>query len=80
VTLSEPTSQDLDAAVHDRHIASFDPLPRPIDLREEFPADPDRYRTVTRGRAEVEAALKGDDDRMVVVVGPCSIHDRDLAH
>lgn len=27
------------------------------------------------GRAAVEAIIRGDDDRLVVVVGPCSIHD-----
>jgi 3-deoxy-7-phosphoheptulonate synthase len=79
-SVSDPTNPSLDAAVQDRHIASFDPLPRPIELREEYPADPQRYHTVTRGRADIEAALRGEDDRMVVVVGPCSIHDRDLAH
>jgi hypothetical protein len=79
-SVSDPTNPGLDAAVQDRHIASFDPLPRPIELREEYPADPQRYHTVTRGRADIEAALRGEDDRMVVVVGPCSIHDRDLAH
>jgi 3-deoxy-7-phosphoheptulonate synthase len=62
-----------------RHITSFDALPLPRELREEFPADAARYTTVARGRDEVGAALRGQDDRMVVVVGPCSIHDPDLA-
>src|SRR5690625_4861347 len=65
--------------VKNRHIASFDPIPRPRDLQEEYPADAARDRTVARGRAETEAALRGEDDRMVVVVGPCSIHDPQLA-
>ncbi len=76
----DPSVADLHVEdVQDRHIASFDALPRPRELREEYPADAARYRTVARGRAEVEAALRGEDDRMVVVVGPCSIHDPALA-
>jgi phospho-2-dehydro-3-deoxyheptonate aldolase len=32
-------------------------------------------QTVLRGRRGAEAILKGDDDRLIVVVGPCSVHD-----
>jgi len=79
VTIPDQQAPTVNDAVQDRHIASFDALPRPRELREEFPAGAERYATVRRGRAEVEAALRGEDDRMLVVVGPCSIHDRDLA-
>ena len=67
------------SGVQNRHIRSFDALLRPRELREEFPADAARVDTVARGRDEVAAALRGNDDRMVVVVGPCSIHDPQLA-
>jgi len=78
MTTTDPTTPTT-SDVQDRHIASFDALPRPRELRDEYPADAGRYDTVARGRAEVAAALRGQDDRMVVVVGPCSIHDPDLA-
>lgn len=75
MTTSDPAADVHVDDVRNRHIASFDPIPRPRDLQEEYPADAARYRTVARGRAETEAALRDEDDRMVVVVGPCSIHD-----
>ncbi|MCC5946957.1 MAG: 3-deoxy-7-phosphoheptulonate synthase [Nitriliruptoraceae bacterium] len=62
-----------------RHVTSFDALPRPSEIREELPVDEPRFATVARAREEVAAALRGADDRMVVVVGPCSIHDPGLA-
>ncbi len=78
MTTTDPAPQ-MGSNVQDRHIASFDALPRPRELREEYPADGDRYATVVRARDEVAAALRGQDGRMAVVVGPCSIHDPELA-
>lgn len=69
----EPRSRD------NSNIASFGVIPRPRELRAEFAADEARLDTVTRGRDDIGAALAGGDDRMVVVVGPCSIHDREVA-
>jgi 3-deoxy-7-phosphoheptulonate synthase len=55
------------------------PLLSPALLRHELPIDPDVADTVTRARAEVVDILDGRDDRLLVVVGPCSIHDPDAA-
>ena len=66
-------------AVADRNVVSFDALPTPRELLEELPSDERRADLVRRSRDEVAAALAGLDDRMVVVVGPCSIHDVDAA-
>jgi len=55
------------------------PLPSPRELLSELPLGATARETVRRGRAEVRAALRGDDPRPVVVVGPCSLHDRDGA-
>jgi len=63
----------------DRHVESFEPIATPSELRAEFPATEDHLAVVRRGRRDVAAALRGQDDRMVVVVGPCSIHDVGLA-
>jgi 3-deoxy-7-phosphoheptulonate synthase len=41
---------------------------------EEIPAHAEACRVVDQGRKEVAAILRGDSDRLVVVVGPCSIH------
>lgn len=76
---STPAAPSRDELVHDRNIDEYAPLPRPSQLRAELAADAERLRTVVRARRELGAALRGEDDRMVVVVGPCSIHDPELA-
>ncbi len=55
------------------------PLLSPALLRHELPFDAAVADTVTRARAEIVDILDGRDDRLVVVVGPCSIHDTDAA-
>jgi len=65
---SSPVTDDV-------RIAQIRPLIPPALLMEELPAS-DRARTVvSKGRADVGRVLRGDDDRLLVVVGPCSIHD-----
>jgi 3-deoxy-7-phosphoheptulonate synthase len=63
----------------DRHVASFEVIPTPHELRTELPRTEAGAATVAAGRAAIAAALRGADDRMVVIVGPCSIHDAGLA-
>jgi 3-deoxy-7-phosphoheptulonate synthase len=63
----------------DRHVASFEVIPTPHELRTEFPRTEAGAGTVAAGRDAIAAAMRGTDDRMVVIVGPCSIHDPDLA-
>jgi 3-deoxy-7-phosphoheptulonate synthase len=55
------------------------PLLSPALLRHELPVDEQVADTVTRARSEVVDILDGRDDRLIVVVGPCSIHDPDAA-
>ena len=53
---------------------------RPRQMLRRAAARATSARTVVlRGRAEVEAILNGVDDRLLVVVGPCSVHDLDAA-
>jgi len=59
----------------DLRIDSFRPLLPPAILLEELPLSERGSETVSRGRDAVAHVLGGDDDRLVVVVGPCSIHD-----
>ena len=51
------------------------PLATPALLLHEHPLPPERAADVTRSRAEITRILDGEDDRLLVVVGPCSIHD-----
>jgi 3-deoxy-7-phosphoheptulonate synthase len=64
-------------AVRDRRIERVEPLVSPNGLLDELPLSDDHVEVVLRGRSQVHAVLDGDDDRLLVVVGPCSVHDRD---
>jgi 3-deoxy-7-phosphoheptulonate synthase len=59
----------------DLRVESFRPLLPPAILLEELPLSEGGAATVTRGRHDVGRILNGHDDRLLVVVGPCSIHD-----
>jgi 3-deoxy-7-phosphoheptulonate synthase len=47
----------------------------PIFLEEEMPLTDNASRTVFEARRQIVDILNGTDDRLIVVVGPCSIHD-----
>jgi 3-deoxy-7-phosphoheptulonate synthase len=72
------SSPNLDY-VRDRRIEKVIPLASPIALLEELPLSQAHIETVLRGRAEIVAILNKTDDRLLVIVGPCSIHDVDAA-
>ena len=59
----------------DLRIRATKPLIAPALLEEELPLDDARAALVARTRREIEAILTGADPRLLVVVGPCSIHD-----
>jgi 3-deoxy-7-phosphoheptulonate synthase len=61
--------------VSDTRIVGYEPLLSPAALLVELPLDATRQETVERTRAEVRAVLNGTDDRLLVVTGPCSVHD-----
>jgi 3-deoxy-7-phosphoheptulonate synthase len=56
-------------------VSEFTPLPTPQAVMAELPLDTQAAEVVGRGRDEVRAILDGVDDRLLVIVGPCSIHD-----
>jgi 3-deoxy-7-phosphoheptulonate synthase len=64
-------------SVRDQRIERVEPLVAPNQLLEELPLSDDQAEVVLRGRAQVHAVLDRDDDRLLVVVGPCSVHDVD---
>ena len=65
--------------VRDLHIEAFERLPPPADLLAEQPASAAAMATVVAVRLALREAIAGHDQRLVVVVGPCSIHDPDAA-
>ncbi len=63
----------------DLRIASIRPLVPPAILLEELPLSREGAATVVRARDAISRILSGQDDRLVVVVGPCSVHDPEAA-
>ena len=59
----------------DTRILDYEPLLAPGALLQELPLGPARATTIEQGRADVRTVLDMADDRLLVVVGPCSVHD-----
>lgn len=71
-----PFFQTLDAtSIDDTRIAAVRPLISPALLQEELPASEALHKQVEADRRAISEVLHGRDDRLVVVLGPCSIHD-----
>ena len=64
-------------STQDINIRGITPLTAPRQLKLEQPAGDECYAVVTQAREEVKQILAGTDDRLIVVVGPCSIHNRE---
>lgn len=54
---------------------AIDKLITPSALAGEFPATEAINKNVTTSRTRIERILTGDDPRLLVIVGPCSVHD-----
>ena len=80
-TEDEPLQQGtLDTTrIDDVRIAAVRALVSPAVLEEELPVTPAIEDLVEHSRGAIAAVLQGLDDRLVAVVGPCSIHDHDTA-
>ena len=61
------------------HIESFRPLIAPAILAEEIPLEHAAAQRIAQARQDIAKVLHGKSDRLVVVVGPCSIHDTEAA-
>ena len=63
----------------DVRIAGLHEVLPPAELHAEFPIDEQASETVYQNREAIHKILHDEDDRLVVVVGPCSIHDPEAA-
>ena len=66
-------------AVVDRRIEKTVPLITPLALHDELPLNDHLAEAVVAQRQAVTDVLNGTDDRLLVVVGPCSVHDAKAA-
>ncbi|ETZ51988.1 MULTISPECIES: 3-deoxy-7-phosphoheptulonate synthase [Mycobacterium avium complex (MAC)] len=73
MSLTECATPAVDTSDH--RIVSFRELSAPAAIRAELPLTPRRARAVQRDRDDIAAILAGADDRLLLVVGPCSVHD-----
>ncbi len=65
--------------IQDLHVFETVPLVAPRLLKSELPADEPVVATVVNARETVRQILQGTDDRLLCIVGPCSIHDPEAA-
>ncbi|MCD4677678.1 MAG: 3-deoxy-7-phosphoheptulonate synthase [Desulfobacula sp.] len=64
---------------YDVNVKEFKPLISPASIKKELPVTDDVAKTVINGRRDIENILQKKDDRLLVIAGPCSIHDTDAA-
>ena len=65
--------------IDDVRISKVKQLLPPVAVLEKFPATETASSTTFRSRESISNILKGTDDRLLVIVGPCSIHDPQAA-
>ena len=64
----------------DVNIRQLDPIPAPRYFLKELPLTNEMSDLVLKSRQEIRDVLNGKDDRLLAIVGPCSIHDPKAAH
>ena len=65
--------------LQDVNIIGTTPLISPQELKKQYPLEPSVGEHVLRSREIVRGILQGADRRVMAIVGPCSIHDPDMA-
>jgi 3-deoxy-7-phosphoheptulonate synthase len=73
--LTQNQSTSVSRPVQDANIVRMLPLIAPDNLVQAHPLSAGIADHVLRSRSTIERILSGKDDRIIVIVGPCSIHD-----
>ncbi|KAA1474070.1 3-deoxy-7-phosphoheptulonate synthase [Dentipellis sp. KUC8613] len=71
--------QEITKYIQDRRVIGYDPLVQPALLRHEIQSTQASQRTIAHARFNAAQILAGKDDRVLVIVGPCSIHSTQQA-
>lgn len=66
-------------ALNDRHISEEKILITPAQLCDQLPLSAQQTDYISRARREIADIIHGRDHRLLVIVGPCSIHDVEIA-
>jgi 3-deoxy-7-phosphoheptulonate synthase len=75
----EAVESSQSACTEDLRVLGFSKLITPAQIKEQWPSTPAHTLTVAEARSTVRSILNGSDQRLLVVVGPCSIHDPEAA-
>ena len=75
ITAATESAATAPVSTTNLRVSHFTELPLPSALAARLPLDAHTSHVVERGRDQVRAIMDGLDDRLLVVVGPCSIHD-----
>ncbi len=78
-TEAEASPDSLAPGTDDLRIAAITPLSPPDAVIAELPRGDAASRTVAGARKAIHRILSGADDRLAVVIGPCSVHDPEAA-
>ncbi len=73
--VSDATHDGAPPRLEDLNVTALSPLPAPLTLHREQPLNDAAAAGIRAARAAVADVIEGRDPRLLVVVGPCSIHD-----
>ncbi|KAK7688466.1 3-deoxy-7-phosphoheptulonate synthase [Cerrena zonata] len=79
VTPVPEDTEKMSIYIQDRRVIGYDPLLQPALLRHEVRSSPESQHTIASARFSAARILAGQDDRVLVIVGPCSIHSPEQA-
>src|SRR5438270_1790904 len=65
--------------ISDLHIAGEDRVPTPAQLQAQLPCSEGQAGFIAQSRETVRRIVRGEDPRLVAIVGPCSIHEPESA-
>ncbi|EGN94862.1 hypothetical protein SERLA73DRAFT_187952 [Serpula lacrymans var. lacrymans S7.3] len=74
-----PDDNKMQDYIQDRRVIGYDPLVQPALLRHEITASDASQQTIAVARFNSARILAGHDDRVLVILGPCSIHSPEQA-
>lgn len=67
----------MNSEIINTNINHIEPLDPPSQYVAELPASEEVERLVVRSRREIGEIVRGDDDRLLAITGPCSVHDEE---
>ena len=67
--------QQAIANTENLNVTGFQPLATPRSMKAELPNTPEAHQTVQASRQAIKNILDGTDPRLLIIIGPCSIHD-----